>query len=123
MTQKTDTNQSLLDEIILGIENVKGEEILILDLREIDNTPCEYFVVCSANSNTQVSAIVRSVQKNVSKVLHEKPFHTEGSEVAEWVLIDYVDVVVHVFQKETREHYNIEELWGDAETTLIDSNL
>ena len=63
MTQKTDTVKSLLDEIILGIENVKGEEILILDLREIDNTPCEYFVVCSANSNTQVSAIVNSVKK------------------------------------------------------------
>ena len=68
MTQKTDTNQSLLDEIILGIENVKGEEILILDLREIDNTPCEYFVVCSANSNTQVSAIVSSVQKMLVKL-------------------------------------------------------
>ena len=71
MIQKTNNAQSLLDEIILGIENVKGEEILILDLREIDNTPCEYFVVCSANSNTQVSAIVSSVQKNVSKALHE----------------------------------------------------
>ena len=122
MIQKTDTNQSLLDEIILGIENVKGEEILILDLREIDNTPCEYFVVCSANSNTQVSAIVSSVQKNVSKALHEKPFHTEGSEVAEWVLIDYVDIVVHVFQKQIREYYNIEELWGDAKSTQVAQN-
>jgi ribosome-associated protein len=122
MIQKTYTAQSLLDEIILGIENVKGEEILILDLREIDNTPCEYFVVCSANSNTQVSAIVSSVQKNVSTALHEKPFHTEGSEVAEWVLIDYVDIVVHVFQKQIREYYNIEELWGDAKSTQVAQN-
>ena len=122
MTQKIDTAQSLLDEIIIGIENVKGEEILILDLIEIDNTPCEYFVVCSANSNTQVSAIVSSVQKNVSKVLHEKPFHTEGLEVAEWVLIDYVDIVVHVFQKQIREYYNLEELWGDAKSTQVVQN-
>ena len=63
-----------------------------------------------------------SVQKNVSKSLKEKPFHTEGSDVAEWVLIDYVDVVVHVFQKQIREYYNIEELWGDAKMTQIDSN-
>ena len=73
MTQKTDTNKSLLDEIILGIENVKGEEILILDLREIDNTPCEYFVVCSANSNTQVSAIVSSVKKMLVKLFMKNP--------------------------------------------------
>ena len=122
MTQKIDTAQSLLDEIIIGIENVKGEEILILDLRKIDNTPCKYFVVCSANSNTQVSAIVSSVQKNVSKAIQEKPFHTEGSEVAEWVLIDYVDIVVHVFQKQIREYYNIEELWGDAKSTQVVQN-
>ena len=92
------------------------------NLREIDNTPCDYFVICSGNSNTQVSAIVGSVQKNVSKLLKEKPFHTEGSDVAEWVLIDYVNVVVHVFQKQIREYYNIEELWGDAKTTQITSN-
>jgi ribosome-associated protein len=65
---------------------------------------------------------VNSVQKTVSKALHEKPLHTEGLEVAEWVLIDYVNVVVHVFQKKTREYYNIEELWGDAISTPIASN-
>jgi ribosome-associated protein len=122
MTNKIGSKSILLDEIVNGIENVKGEDIQILDLTEIDNTPCDFFVVCSGNSNTQVSAIVGSVQKNVSKSLKEKPFHTEGSDVAEWVLIDYVDVVVHVFQKQIREYYNIEELWGDAKTTQIDSN-
>jgi len=81
-----------------------------------------FFVICSGNSNTQVAAIVNSVQKTVSKELHEKPFHTEGLEVAEWVLIDYVNVVVHVFQRQTREFYNIEELWGDAISTPIASN-
>lgn len=122
MTNKTESKPILLDEIVHGIENVKGEDIQVLDLTEIDNTPCDYFVICSGNSNTQVSAIVGSVQKNVSKLLKEKPFHTEGSDVAEWVLIDYVNVVVHVFQKQIREYYNIEELWGDAKTTQITSN-
>ena len=122
MTNKIESKPILLDEIVHGIENVKGEDIQVLDLTEIDNTPCDYFVICSGNSNTQVSAIVGSVQKNVSKLLKEKPFHTEGSDVAEWVLIDYVNVVVHVFQKQIREYYNIEELWGDAKTTKITSN-
>ena len=102
MTNKIESKPILLDEIVHGIENVKGEDIQVLDLTEIDNTPCDYFVICSGNSNTQVSAIVGSVQKNVSKLLKEKPFHTEGSDVAEWVLIDYVNVVVHVFQKQIR---------------------
>jgi len=122
MTNKIESKPILLDEIVHGIENVKGEDIQVLDLREIDNTPCDYFVICSGNSNTQVSAIVGSVQKNVSKLLKEKPFHTEGSDVAEWVLIDYVNIVVHVFQKQIREYFNIEELWGDAKTTQITSN-
>ncbi|MGY8922655.1 MAG: ribosome silencing factor [Flavobacteriales bacterium] len=122
MVKKNKTESTLLDEIVNGIENVKGEDIQILDLKQIDNTPCDFFIICSGNSNTQVSAIVGSIQKNVSKLLKEKPFHTEGSDLAEWVLIDYVDIVVHVFQKQIREYYNIEELWGDAKTTQITSN-
>jgi len=122
MTKKSKEANLLLDEIIKGIEEVKGADIKKMDLRQIDNTPCDFFVICSGNSNTQVAAIVNSVQKTVSKALHEKPFHTEGLEVAEWVLIDYVNVVVHVFQKQTREFYNIEELWGDAISTPIASN-
>jgi ribosome-associated protein len=122
MVNKEESANNLLEEIIRGIENVKGEDIQKMDLREIENTPCEFFVICSANSNTQVTAIVNSIQKTVSKALQEKPFHTEGLEVAEWVLIDYVNIVVHVFQKQTRKFYNIEELWGDAKSTLIASN-
>ena len=122
MVNKEESVNNLLEEIIRGIENVKGEDIQQMDLREIENTPCEFFVICSANSNTQVTAVVNSIQKTVSKALQEKPFHTEGLEVAEWVLIDYVNIVVHVFQKQTREFYNIEELWGDAKSTLIASN-
>lgn len=122
MVNKKENANLLLEEIIRGIENVKGEDIQKMDLREIENTPCDFFVICSGNSNTQVSAIVNSVQKTVSKALKEKPLHTEGLEVAEWVLLDYVNVVVHVFQKKTREYYNIEELWGDVISTQIASN-
>ena len=110
-----------MEEIIQGIENVKGESIQKMDLRKIENTPFEFFVICSGNSNTQVSAIVNSIQKNVSKRLHEKPLHTEGLEMSEWVLIDYVDVVVHVFQREIREYYDLENLWGDAKITNVES--
>lgn len=122
MPIKKERDIQLIEEIILGIENVKGEKINQLDLRKLENTPCDFFIVCSGSSNTQVSAIVNSVLKRVSKALKEKPFHTEGLDNAEWVLIDYVNVVVHIFQNQIREYYNLEELWGDAKSTQIASN-
>ncbi|MGB1021156.1 MAG: ribosome silencing factor [Flavobacteriaceae bacterium] len=122
MAKNNSNADVLITHILEGIENLKGEDIQLLDLRAIDNTPCDYFVVCSGNSNTQVNAIVQSVQKTVSKAIHEKPFHLEGQNNAEWVLLDYVNVVVHVFQKHIRAYYNLEALWGDAKTTQIASN-
>jgi ribosome-associated protein len=122
MSKPKSTEDSLISNIISGIDNVKGLEVSLLDLRDIENTVCNYFVVCTGSSNTHVNAIVGSIQKTVSKELKEKPFHTEGNDNAEWVLIDYINVVVHVFQRQTREYYNIEELWGDAKTTKIASN-
>ncbi|CAM3939143.1 ribosome silencing factor [Flavobacterium antarcticum] len=121
MTKKSVNNDVLLANIIKGIEEVKGSNIDILDLREIDNSACDYFVICDGTSNTQVSAIVNSIQKTVSKELKDKPWHVEGSENAEWVLMDYVNIVVHVFQKHIREYYNIESLWGDAKITTIEN--
>ena len=114
--------KKLIRLIIDGIDDVKGNEISLLDLRKLENRVSDYFIICDGNSNTQVSAIVNSIKKKVSKTLREKPLHTEGLEIAEWVLIDYVNVVVHVFQRKTREFYNIEELWGDAISTQIISN-
>ncbi len=111
----------IVAEIIKGMEEVKAQEIQILDLRSIENTVCDYFVICSGTSNTQVNAIVNSVQKIVSKSLKEKPWHIEGSENAEWVLMDYVHVVVHVFQKHIREFYDIEGLWGDAKSVSVET--
>ena len=120
MTKKKNTD-TLLAHIIEGIEEVKGEDINVLDLREIENNVSLYFVVCSGNSNTQVRAISGAVQKLVSKAIHEKPWHVEGLETSEWILMDFVDIVVHIFQKQTRSHYDIESLWGDAKQTLIES--
>ena len=122
MLEPRSTEDSLISNIVYGIENVKGLDVSILDLRDIENTVCRYFVVCTGSSNTHVSAIVSAIKKTVSKELKEKPFQTEGNENAEWVLIDYINVVVHVFQKQIREYYNIEELWGDAKTTKVASN-
>ncbi len=120
---KNNSNADLLiTTIINGIEDVKGQNINILDLREIENTVCDYFIICEGTSNTQVNAIVNSVQKKVSKETKDKPWHIEGSENAEWVLMDYVDVVVHVFQKHIREYYDIESLWGDAKMTAIETS-
>lgn len=121
MTNKTINNDELIANIIKGIEAVKGENTTILDLREIDNTPCDYFIICDGNSNTQVNAIAGSIQKIVSKELHDKPWHVEGEVNAEWILMDYINVVVHVFQKSIREFYNLESLWGDAKITNINS--
>ena len=121
MSKKEVGTDQLITQIIRGIEEVKGQDIQILDLREIENMVCDYFIICNGTSNTQVNAIVNSVQKSVSKALQEKPWHTEGTENAEWVLIDYVHVVVHVFQKHIREFYDIEGLWGDAQTIKIES--
>jgi ribosome-associated protein len=121
MVNKKISKDELLTNIIRGIEEVKGNDIEILDLREIENTVCDYFVICNGNSNTQVNAIVSSVQKTVSKEMKDKPWHVEGNDNGEWVLMDYVDIVVHVFQKQIREFYNIEGLWGDAKITIIEN--
>src|SRR5690554_4541052 len=118
--QHAETDQ-LITQIIRGIEDVKGHDIEILDLRDIENTVCDYFIICNGTSNTQVNAIVGSIQKSVSKSLKEKPWHIEGSENAEWILMDYVHVVVHVFQKHIREFYDIEGLWGDAKSVKIEN--
>jgi ribosome-associated protein len=120
MTKNISTDD-LLASIIKGIEDVKGLDIDILDLRGIENSVCDYFVICNGNSNTQVNAIIGSIQKGVSKELKDKPWHVEGADVGEWVLMDYVNIVVHVFQKHIREYYNIESLWGDAKITSIEN--
>ena len=123
MQKRKASADELIALILQGIEDVKGQDIILLDLREIDNTVCDYFIICNGTSNTQVNAIVGSIQKTVSKAIKDKPWHIEGENNAEWVLMDYVNVVVHVFQKHIREFYDIEGLWGDAKFTEIETSI
>src|SRR4051812_6016140 len=101
--------------VIHGIQEKKGNEIVRLDLRNIQSSVTDYFVICHAESSTQVKAICSSVEEEVYKGLGLEPWRKEGLEHAEWVLLDYIDVVVHIFKTDKRQFYGIEELWGDAE--------
>ncbi len=112
----TDEAFRIAQSAVSGILEKKGENIVCLDLRNIENAVCDYFIICEANSNIQVEAIGQSVKDMVKKELSERPYRSEGWENALWILIDYVNVVVHVFQRETRQFYNLESLWADAET-------
>ncbi|GIZ16456.1 ribosome silencing factor [Capnocytophaga catalasegens] len=123
MTNQKNNTDLLIADILEGIQKVKGQDITILDLRTIENAVCSHFIICTGSSNTQVTAISGAVQKMVSQGnSHQKPWHIEGEQNAEWILLDYIDVVVHIFQKSTREYYDIEGLWGDAKITQIETN-
>lgn len=104
----------LIDQIIEGIQDNKGQNITVLDLTEMENSVCDYFVIASGTSNTQVKSISDAVEKRVREQLGDKPWHIEGANSAEWVLMDYVNSVVHIFRGEAREFYDLESLWGDA---------
>jgi ribosome-associated protein len=112
-SRKAET-EALVKEIVNGLLEKKGKEIVTLDLRKIENAVTDFYVVASGDSNTHVNALAGSVEEEVRKALKDKPWHVEGTSNAEWVLMDYVNVVVHIFQREPRDHYNIEGLWADA---------
>ncbi len=120
-TEIVDT-ELLLETIVQGIQNKKGSDIVTVDLTVLENSFCQFFVICHGNSNIQVSAIAESVEERVREDLQEKVWHREGLENAQWVLLDYGDVVVHIFQKEFRDFYNLEELWADANIKRIEEN-
>ncbi|MCU0432868.1 MAG: ribosome silencing factor [Bacteroidia bacterium] len=115
--KKADLNDPsllLADAVVNGILEKKGENIVCLDLRNIENAVCSFFIICEGNSDTQVEAIAESVEFIVKKQTGQRAYRSEGWENALWVLIDYIDVVVHVFERETRSFYNLERLWADA---------
>ena len=124
MTKEKHENQfpELVEAIKNGMEDLKASNITILDLSELENSVCEYFIICDANSNTQVKAISNSIEKSVRETLNEKPWHIEGLDNSQWILMDYVTVAAHVFQAETREFYDLEGLWGDAKVTVLENN-
>ncbi len=112
-------SQVLCDTIVEGMQENKAKDIVVLDLREIENAVCDFFVICSGDSSTQVDGISSSVVRHTRKELSEKPWAVEGKGNREWVLMDYVSVVAHVFYKETRSFYDLEDLWADAKRTDI----
>jgi ribosome-associated protein len=118
-TVKKDATLELVKAIVHGMEEKKGRNIVYLDLRNIPNSVCEFFVLCDAESTTQVNALAYSAEESVKKKTGESPWHMEGLSNNQWILIDYVNVVAHVFQTPYREFYNIEKLWADAELTVV----
>jgi len=112
-------SQLLCDTIVEGMQENKAKDIVVLDLREIESAVCDFFVICTGDSSTQVDGISNSVVRFTRKALSEKPWAIEGQKNSEWILMDYVSVVAHVFYHETRSFYDLEELWSDAKRTDI----
>jgi len=119
-SKNVDYSEKLSKLIVKGMQEKKASDIIILDLRKIKNAIASFFVLCSGNSDTQVDAISESIDSVVSYKLNENAWRCEGKKNKEWILIDYVTVVAHVFKKESRSNYGLEKLWGDAEITRIE---
>ncbi|MBK9933347.1 MAG: ribosome silencing factor [Cytophagaceae bacterium] len=120
---KNISSEQLCDFVIHGMQEKKGFDIVKLDLRKIPGTITDFFVICSGNSDTQIDAVAGSVEEEVVKSAKELPWHKEGIQNKEWILLDYIDVVVHVFKKDRREFYDIESLWGDADFSYYGDTL
>jgi ribosome-associated protein len=123
MKKKSDGAEVLLASVIKGIFEKKGQNVLKIDLRKLENRITDYFVICHAPSGTQVSAICDSVDDTVRKDASEKPLHIEGLDNCFWVLLDYGNVIVHVFLEEYRKFYSLESLWADAAIEAIEDKL
>jgi len=123
MIEKKTNSEStqLCEAIIEGMKENKANDIVVLDLRNLESAVCDYFVLCSGDSTTHVDGISNSVTRFVRKSIQEKPWHVEGKTNSDWVLLDYINVVGHVFYKDSRGFYDIEELWSDADRTNIPS--
>ena len=112
--------KDILKEVLEGIKKIKGKEITIIDLNTIKHTECGYFVICHGTSSTQVSSIALSVEDTVKEQTGLNTWHKDGYRNSIWILLDYGDIMVHVFQKEARDFYNLEGLWADAKITKIE---
>lgn len=119
---KAVSSDKLVKAVIHGIQEKKGKDIVSLDLTNVKNAICDYFVICHCDSDKHVSAVADSIDYEVEKKYGETPWHKEGYENAEWILLDYINVVVHVFIKEKRDFYKIEQLWADAKVEEFESN-
>lgn len=114
-TARLTRNSKLFKTIINAIRNKKGENIVSLDLRKVQEAVADFFIVCEASSNVQVKAIADAIEEEVKQKCEELPYRHEGYQALQWVLIDYVNIVVHIFQQENRKFYKLEEMWNDAD--------
>jgi ribosome-associated protein len=119
-TKRDISSEELSQLVVKGMQERKATNIVVMDMRKVKNAFTDYFVVASGTSDTQVEAIAESVDKEVWEATRNNPRSTEGKANREWILVDYYDVIVHVFKKDRREFYKLEELWGDAEFTYIE---
>jgi ribosome-associated protein len=119
MTKETTETEKILDGVLEGIQRIKGKEITIVDLNTINHTECGYFVICHGTSTTQANSIAQSVEVTVKETTGVDAWHKDGYRNSIWILLDYGDIMVHVFQKDARDFYNLEGLWADAKTTKI----
>lgn len=110
---------ALVNTIVEAIQDKKGENITILNMQQLESSICDYFIICEGNSTAQVDTIADSVEELTRVRLKDKPLHVEGRENATWILLDYHNVIVHIFHRDTREFYALESLWSDAERTDI----
>lgn len=118
--KKTNSESTeLCEAIVEGMKENKANDIVVLDLRHLESAVCDYFVLCSGDSTTHVDGISNAVTRYVKKSIKEKPWHIEGKTNSDWILLDYINVVGHVFYKEARIFYDIEELWSDANRTNV----
>ena len=115
------SNKEFNHLIIESIQDIKGKNIVKLDMRKLDDSPADFFIICQGDSTTQVSSIASNVQKRIKEEFGILPSHVEGKTSQTWVLVDYFSTVVHVFYPETRSFYELEELWGDAEHTSYEN--
>ena len=107
-------SEILSDIVVKGMQEKKASNITVMDLRKVKNAVADFFVICSGNSDTQLDAIAESIDKEVSEKLAQNPWHREGTQNKEWVLLDYVDVVAHIFKPDKRKFFGLESMWGDA---------
>lgn len=112
-------SEDIVDKIIEALQDNKAHQIIKIDLRKIENCFCDFFVICHGTSGTHIAGMTDAVEEYVYKELDEKPFHIEGLNSTRWVVLDYGDVVVHIFDKELRDYYQLEEFWADADITAI----
>lgn len=117
MRKATKKDIAVTESIINGLFEKKGKKVTLLDLRSLENRVCDYFIICHAPSTTQVDSLTWSVEDIVRKETGRKPVHIEGTENCYWVLMDYGDIIVHIFQEEYRNFYNLESLWADGKMT------